>query len=207
MAKQDVSAITPESWHIPLSCGDITLRSAIADLQRIGDEQATIPLVVRLVENPAFRLPGLEVFHGAADLRTHDSIHVLLGRGVLPKDEAFVIGFTMGSTKRMWLAEEASYTWIARHLYPGEYRFDEENVEVFRNAVRLGFVSDCLPLNLVSYQNHLDRSLRDVRRALGIEEDLLNAYYRIEMRRYPESPESQRLLDGWDETPRLMAIA
>ena len=41
-----------------------------------------------------------------------------------------------------------------------------------------------------------DRSpVERVRHALGIETDLLRAYYAIERRRYPDSPESQRLLD------------
>lgn len=37
--------------------------------------------------------------------------------------------------------------------------------------------------------------LGDIRRELGIEEDLLRAYYAIEKRRYPEAMDSQRLLD------------
>ncbi len=78
----------------------------------------------------------------------------------------------------------------------------ESNVHFFRHyrkpdkdAVKLGFVSDCEPLSEVDYAPYLDWKLEDIRRELGIEEDLLRAYYAIEKRRYPESSDSQRLLD------------
>jgi hypothetical protein len=41
--------------------------------------------MIQLVENPRFNLPGIDLFHGAVDLATHDAIHILLGRGLLPK--------------------------------------------------------------------------------------------------------------------------
>ena len=37
-------------------------------------------------------------------------------------------------------------------------------------------------------------SLRRIRKAVGVEEDLLGAYYNVEAKRYPKSVESQRLL-------------
>jgi hypothetical protein len=37
-------------------------------------------------------------------------------------------------------------------------------------------------------------SLRRIRKAVGLEEDLLRAYYNVEAKRYPQSVESQRLL-------------
>jgi hypothetical protein len=40
----------------------------------------------------------------------------------------------------------------------------------------------------------LDRPLGRIRASIGLEEDLLRAYYAIEARRYPTSVESQRLL-------------
>ncbi|ETW97720.1 MAG: hypothetical protein ETSY2_44115 [Candidatus Entotheonella gemina] len=111
------------------------------------------------------------------------------------KDEAFVLGFTMGSTNRVTTAEERLYTFFAKYLYPRGYRFTEEETHVYKDAVKLGFVSDCQPLSEVDYTPYLDWKLSDIRRELGVEEDLLRAYYGIEKRRYPKSPESQRLLD------------
>jgi len=187
--------MTPQSWFVPLSCNDLTLRSARASLQQIALRQEEVPFLVQLIENPRFDLPGIDVFHGATDLQTHDYIHILLGRGLLPKDEAFVLGFTMGSTNRVSETEEFLYGVFTRYLYPKAYRFTEDDVQVFKDAVRLGYVSDCQSLASADYEALLDLSLAQARSALGIEPDLLEAYYRIEARRYPDAPESQRLVD------------
>jgi hypothetical protein len=180
-------------WRIGLDRSDLSLRQAFEQLRGIGLEQGDVPLMVQLVENPKYDLPGFDFFHGATDLRTHDLIHILLGRGLLAKDEAFVIGFTMGSTDRVTHNEERLYGLISKHLYPKAYRFTDDDLRVFRDAVRLGYVSDCAPLHAADYTPLLDLGLEAARRALGIETDLLRAYYAIEKRRYPDSPESQRL--------------
>lgn len=182
--------LTYADWHIPLSRDGIRLREAAAELAQVGAAPDDIPLMVRLAENPRFNL-----FHGAVDLKTHDYIHIVLGRGLLAKDEAFVVGFTMGSTQRLSATEERLFALVAEHLYPGIYRFTEEDVRVFRDAVRLAFVSEAPPLNQVDYRGYFDRSLGDIRRELRLEIPLLQAYYGIEKRRYPQSPESRRLLD------------
>ena len=62
-------------------------------------------------------------------------------------------------------------------------------------STKLGFISDCQALAEVDYKQYLDLPLSEVRAQLGIETDLLQAYYGIEKRRYPDSFESQRLLD------------
>jgi hypothetical protein len=185
-----------KNWFIPLSSGDKTLGQAYHELQSFGLKQNDVPYVIQMVENPKFDLPGFDIFHGAVNLQTHDYIHIILGRGLLPKDEAFVIGFTMGSTDRVTATEERLYTFFAKYLYPREYRFTDEDVRVFKDAVRLGFTSDCKPLSQIDYSQYLHRQLREIRQALGIEEDLLKAYYAIEKRRYPTSLESQRLLES-----------
>jgi hypothetical protein len=128
---------------VPLSHARITLDAAYRSLRAIALRQREVPLLVQLVENPRFDLPGIEIFSGATNLRAHDYLHIVLGRGLLPKDEAFVLGFTMGSTNRVGAVEETLFTLIARYLYPKSYRFDDEDVAVYKDAVRLGYVSDC----------------------------------------------------------------
>ena len=81
------------SWSPGLENDHLTLREVLATLP--AAPPAAIPWVVRLFENPQ----GWLRMHGAADLATHDRIHVVLGRGLLAQDEAFVIGFTMVTTK------------------------------------------------------------------------------------------------------------
>lgn len=181
-------------WFIPLHNDQQILAEAYAQMKSIALEQESIPLIVQLVENPKYDLPGIDIFSGATDLATHDYIHILLGRGVLPKDEAFVIGFTMGSTNRVGDWEEKLYGLFTKHLYPKSYRFSEEDFQVYKDAIRLGYISDCQPLNEVDYPSLAHLSIKEARDKIGIETDLLQAYYHIEARRYPESYESQRLI-------------
>ncbi|MGB5541593.1 MAG: hypothetical protein WBO37_16030 [Gammaproteobacteria bacterium] len=182
-------------WHIPLQHGDLTLRQGLDSLAAVGARQQAIPLIVRLLENPKYRLPGITLFHGAVDLAAHDRIHILLGRGLLIADEAFTIGFTMGSTGRVRCLEAWLFGMLARHLYPLPYTFDSGSVCIFRDAVRLGGISGCQPLDRVDFDPYLDLPLRDTRRQVRLEEDLLLAYYRIEKERYPRSRASRRLLE------------
>jgi hypothetical protein len=181
-------------WFIPLSSREQTLRSAYQELQSFGMKQDDVPYIIQMVENPKFDLPGFDIFHGATNLETHDYLHILLGRGIRPKDEAFVIGFTMGSTDRVSTTEERLFSFFTKYLYPKNYRFTEDDLRVFRDATKLGFISDCEPLHQVDYTPYLDWPLSRVRENLRIEEDLLRAYYAIEKRRFPDSLESQRLL-------------
>nr|AUN37493.1 hypothetical protein [uncultured bacterium] len=186
--------ITWKDWHIPYSQDQVTLREAKENLAQLGAKQEDIPLMIQLVENPRYNIPGFDFFHGAVDLATHDSIHILLGRGLLPKDEAFVIGFTMGSTDQVTTMEENLYAAFSKHLYPKVYQFKDEEIRIFKDATKLGFISDCRPLDKVDYSKYLDWKLGDIRRDIGLENDLIVAYYRIEQKRFPNSKASQRLL-------------
>jgi hypothetical protein len=183
---------TWREWIVPIKVKQLTLRRALDTQTHIAASQDDIPLMVRLLENPQFN--GLNIFEGAVDLFDHDAIHILLGRGMLPKDEAFVIGFTMGSTNRVGSIEQSLYSFAAKYLYPGPYKFSDEDVQVFKDAAHLGYVSDCTPLNSIRYKDYLDEPVGEIRQELGIEVDLIKAYYRIEQKRYPDSVESQRIL-------------
>jgi hypothetical protein len=183
-----------EQWHVPLSEETLLLGQAYDSLRAIGLRQEQIPLMVQLVENPRFDLPGFDLFPGATSLETHDYIHILLGRGLCPMDEAFVLGFTMGSTNKMSATEEALYTFFTRYLYPKSYRFNDDEVAVFRDAVRLGYISDCVSLAGVDFTQLRHLTLAAARQKIGIEVPLLRAYYGVEQKRYPASEASSRLL-------------
>lgn len=183
-----------QEWFIPLSRGDQILRDAYQEMQNVALDQECIPTIVQLIENPKYEFPGLNIFSGATDLKTHDYIHIILGRGVLPKDEAFVLGFTMGSTNRIGQLEENLYGLFSRFLYPESYRFTKEDFQIYKDAVRLGYISDCEPLDGVDYPSLSDLTLQQAREHIGIESDLLQAYYKIEAKRHPESVECRRLV-------------
>lgn len=182
------------TWIVKLEDDEKTLREAYESLMEIGNSQDEVPLIVKLTENPKFHFGGLGFFKGRVTLRQHDYIHILLGRGLTLMDEAFVIGFTMGSTDRVSSHEQTLFGFINKVLYPKAYRFKEDGMKVFRDAVALAYVSDCLPLEEVDFEPMLDLPLREVRGALGLETDLLAAYYRIEANRYPDCAASQRLV-------------
>jgi len=184
-------------WFVPLSKTEQTLGDAFNSMQNIALEQGSIPLIVQLVENPKFDIPGIDIFNGATNLETHDYIHLLLGRGVLPKDEAFVLGFTMGSTNRVTALEKKLYELFTRFLYPKHYKFDKDDFQVYQDSVRLGYISDCTPLNKVNFEELSHLSLDEARKKIGIEPALLKSYYEIEKNRYPDSFESARLLEGF----------
>ena len=186
-----------ENWFVPLSTTDLTLKQAYSQLDEFGLEQDDVPLIIQLVENPKFDLPGIDIFHGATNLETHDYIHILLGRGVMIKDEAFVLGFTMGSSNRVTTTEERLFSFITKYVYPKDYQFTDEDLHIFKDAVRLGFVSDCQSLAKVDYKKYLDWPLQKIREDIGIEVDLLKAYYAIEARRYPHIKECNRNLVGF----------
>lgn len=183
-------------WYIPFLQDTITLREAHQSMSQVRAQEEEIPLMVQLVENPKYQIPGFRLFHGAVDLLQHDFIHIVLGRGLLEKDEAFTIGFTMGTTNKVTTTEEKLYSIIAQYLYPQVYKFDKDDIEVFRNAIRLGYITGCAPLDEFDFTPCLDLSLGEIRQKVGIEKELILAYYRIEMKRYPDSIECKRLLDA-----------
>jgi hypothetical protein len=186
--------ISWRDWIVPISEEVLTLRQVLGSSSHLKASQDDIPLIIQLVENPRFDIPGINLFNGAVDLQTHDCIHVILGRGMLPKDEAFVIGFTMGCTNRVTSTEEWLFSLASKYLYPGPYKFTDEDIEVFRDAVRLGFISDCEPLSEVTYGQYMDLPVGEIRERLGLEADLLKAYYRIEKQRYPDDEASRRVI-------------
>jgi hypothetical protein len=184
-----------KTWITKLSDDARTMRDAYESLISIGNSQDEVPLIVRLAENPDYHFSGLGFFKGRVTLEQHDYIHIILGRGLTLMDEAFVLGFTMGSTDRVSTQEANLFNWINQILYPKPYRFTPEGTQVFKDAVALAYVSDCTPLETVDFKPMLDWPLRKVREAINLETDLLQSYYRIEAKRYPGIRASQRLLD------------
>ncbi|MDZ4858563.1 MAG: hypothetical protein SGI88_06235 [Candidatus Hydrogenedentes bacterium] len=184
-----------KDWHTPISRGDVTLTEAHSSLKALGAKPQQIPLMVQLVENPKYAIPGLDPFHGRVDLHMHDIIHIILGRGLLAEDEAFVIGFTMGSTNRVTTTEERLYSLVSKYLYPKVYRFTDDCIRIFKDATKLAYISDSTRLDEVDFDAYMDWTLDDLRDAIHLEHDLLMAYYKIEHRRFPNLKGSARLLD------------
>ncbi|MFY0656228.1 MAG: hypothetical protein JXR12_05690 [Neptunomonas phycophila] len=182
-----------QKWHLPLEQDSTLVGDALKELQEHGSDSidGDIPLIIRMMENPQFGWLNDDLFPGAACLVTHDVIHVLLGRGMMPKDEAFVIGYTMGSTKRMTNWRTKLFCWINQSFYPSYYRFSDEEARVFEWGVACG--RNCeTDLSRLFVDDIIDKPVRLVRKALGIDIEMLQWQYQIEAEMYPHSHESAR---------------
>jgi hypothetical protein len=181
-----------ENWHYPISeVGD----SFCDVIDQMGDfkmEQKEVPLIIRLTENPRYKTS--KIFTGAVSLFAHDCIHVLLGRGLLLKDEAFVIGYTMGSAKKMSRWRRNLFMIVSKHLYPEGYRFGEEERYVFYSGIMAG--NRCpVDLSLIDFSSpeYQDCTVGQVRKKIGIDKALLKCYYCTEKKLFKDK-ESQRLV-------------
>ena len=177
------------NWHHPLSKGSNNLKTVLDGMKEFKLAQEDVPLIIKLTENPKYFTSKL--FTGAVDLFSHDCIHVLLGRGLLPKDEAFVIGYTMGSGKKMSRWRRNLFLWICKHLYPEGYKFTEQERYIFYSGVMAG--SRCsVDLSKVQFDKLQNMKIDYIRKLLDIDKELLKCYYCTEKRLF-DGKESQRL--------------
>ena len=175
------------TWCPGLDNDDRTLREVVATLPAAPPQ--AIPWIVRLFENPR----GWLHLHGAVDLRRHDMIHVLLGRGLLAQDEAFVIGFTMGATKAVSGFEAGLFKMIASRVYPPPYRIPWRTLGAFDLGLEAGRELAATNLHRRIDDSMLDQPLGATRRALGIDTRRLRSVYARERRRLPTTAASRRL--------------
>ena len=180
-----------EKWICPLSKGNRLLHTVMEEMDEWGLNQGDVPLIIKLIENPKYK--SSKLFTGAVSLFNHDCIHVVLGRGILPKDEAFVIGYTMGSSKKMKRWRRNLFMFAAKYLYPKEYSFGEEERFVFNMGVMVGSLCPS-DLSQISFNIFSDEKINKIRKKLGIEQNLLKHCYEIEKNCFRSSIESQRLL-------------
>ncbi len=174
-------------WFPGLDNDARTLREVLSELP--AAPPAAIPWIVRLFENPQ----GWLRLHGAVNLRNHDMIHVLLGRGLLDQDEAFVIGFTMGSTKAVSRLERWFFKLAVSRLYPEPYRISGRMLAAYDLGLEAGRAFGVRNLHLRLRDEMLDRPLGDIRRELEIDTRRLRWYYAREREAVPGTLASLRL--------------
>ena len=180
-------------WHIPLSDDRMTLSQALNSLERVGAAPSEIPFIVRVMENPDYCNLRFNRFAGSVYLRQHDIIHILLGRGLLSQDEAFVIGFTMGSSGNLTVLEARIFSWISKHLYPCPYSFNDNDLFIYRKAIQLASQMDVRRLDQLNLSDFESWPLWALRRHLRINVPALQAFYRWESCLYPDCQESRRI--------------
>ena len=174
-------------WFPGLDNDERTLRAVLAELP--AAPPTAIPWIVRAFENDKSWLR----LHGAVNLRKHDMIHVLLGRGLLDQDEAFVIGFTMGSTRAVSRPERWFFKFAVSRLYPEPYRISRRMLAAYDLGLEAGGGLGVRNLHLAVDDDMLDRPLGETRRALRIDTERLRQFYARERDALPGTLASLRL--------------
>lgn len=155
-----------------------------------GNAAAEIDPLVRLFENPASPM----AFRGAITLERHDAVHVLLGRGLLGQDEAFVLGFTMGAEKDVPPWQVEAFRTVARRFYSGANQFREADMRVFDLGRAAAKAMGAQPLADFPFERHRRTPIGVLRRRLRIDTAMLRTLYRAEGVLAPETPESARIV-------------
>lgn len=177
-----------ETWHIPLDADTITIDEALQTMDSFKLNQDDVPFIIRLFENPKYN-----ILPGSVTLKAHDIIHILLSRGVLPKDEAFVIGFTMGTTGKLSTITKTIFKLVTGYLYPDGYRFDKDEYRIYEYGIECASIMTCPDLSSVDLTELLGYTIKNARERLGINTSTLREYYILEQA-WSLCPESQRLL-------------
>lgn len=174
-------------WSPGLDNDHLTLGEVLSTLPAIAEDK--IPWIIRLFENPTSWI----AFPGAISLPRHDALHVLLGRGLMPQDEAFVIGFTMGSAKKIKNWQLSAFEFISQYLYRKPYAFSREDIMSFRLGANEGLSQGASDLHLTDLENMKDIVLSDLRKQLKINRNRLYGVYAYEKILLPDSKASKRL--------------
>ena len=130
-----------------------------------NDEQSAIPWIVWLLENPdsIFPLPG------KINLYNHDCLHILLERDISLFDEAFVVGFTMGSDLRTNRFHLAVFKILSSLFYPQEYKFNQLHFKLFALAFDYGRSLKIKNLNQFNFKAYENKTVSELRKYLGID--------------------------------------
>jgi len=142
---------------------------------------AKIPFVIWLLENPSSPL----ALPGKISLRYHDYIHILLGLGISPEDEAFVIGFTMGNDLKTNRLHLFIYKTFAKFIYPEPYKFSTLDLIKFDLGFIYGRKIKVKQINDIDFEIYHDESINYLRNLFGIHAD--------EIQDFRNCPKSERL--------------
>jgi hypothetical protein len=176
-----------EAWTPGLDNEDRLLDDVYASMPK--DPTGAVPWWVSAMENPGspVALPG------AVDLHTHDCIHIILGRGLLAQDEAFVIGFNHGR-KRVVLTVAAGALPLQRAArLPRHLPVLATEIGVFDLAVEVGRRAGSAPIHQADFRALGNRQIGEIRRMLGVRAGVLRSAYHLERALWPQSSASARL--------------
>ena len=171
---------------------DVKLSDVLATLP--GNDPNEISWIVKLIENPESKwaLPG------AISLFEHDVVHILLGRGLLPQDEAFVIGFTMGNASGLRMYHTMIFKFFARFLYPKIYRFTKDQLKIFDLGVKYGKSRMFKNIHEVDMIEDVNETINSLKKKYYIDTDKLKEIMKEEIKIIPDSKVTERLKEQLD---------
>ncbi len=173
-------------WFPGLNNDQLTLRQALDSLP--GLEQTDVPDIVKLFENPESPV----ALKGAVKLDRHDAIHILIGRGLVDQDEAFVLGFTLGTRKNVPDSHRDTMR-KALELYPEPFKITGRDLLAFDLGISAGRLSPVKRIYAIELESMLDMTLGEIREQVGIDKGILREFYRLEQVMIPGTPASVRL--------------
>jgi hypothetical protein len=177
-----------EKWYPGLQKENRKLNEVLAEMP--GYKQGDIPLMVWLLENPKSKI----AMPGYIDLYNHDCVHILLGRGLLPQDEAFVIGFTMGNSTYVRKLHNAIFKFFSLYLYPKNFKLQKQDLFAFDLGFEYGRNRKIRNINKVDFHQKVNLTIGEIRHKLDINQADLIAMRKKEAEKIPNSIESKRLL-------------
>jgi hypothetical protein len=154
--------MTWQAWK-PEFDAERKLKDVLAEMPR--DNADKIPWQVWLLENPDSPF----AFPGSINLFRHDCMHVLLCASFWPEDEAFVVGYTMGTSKWSSRWSLKIFMWLTTWFYPGVYRWNKELLRSFEDGFNRGNAFGMRNLNSFPFEDYTDLSLAQLRKLVGVD--------------------------------------
>ncbi len=175
------------AWYPGIENDELTVSEVMNSMPAAPESK--IPWIVRLFENPESWIR----FRGAVDLNDHDVLHVLLGRGLQDQDEAFVLGFAMGTAKRISKLEYWIFKFVLARIYPEPYRIPAFLQPAFDLGVQCGQQTGVRNLYRRALKDLQGLSLGEARKQAGIDMSVVRKFYELEQQKIPFTIASLRL--------------
>jgi hypothetical protein len=177
-----------EEWYPGLQKETRTLSEILAEMP--GYKQNEIPLFVWLLENPKSPI----AMPGYIDLFNHDCVHIILGRGLLPQDEAFVIGFTMGNSTSVNKFHNFIFKTFSLYFYPKNFKLLKRDLFAFDLGFLYGRSRKIRNVNQMDFHEKSNFGIGEIRKMLDISQADLIEMRKKEAAQIPNTKESIRLL-------------
>ncbi len=172
-------------WYPGLETDHLSVGCVLDSMPGLSSDE--VPAIIKAFESPdsPLKLPG------ACTLEQHDVFHVLLGRGLVDQDEAFVLGFTAVADPEFTDEDIERYK-CAFSIYPEPFCIRGCDLVAFElgvQAARKMQLKNLMNLDVEAVRQQL---IGHVRLELGIEKEVLFNIYELERQRIL-TPWSQRL--------------